>query len=174
MEFGMPELIFHKVDNNADILMVERLAREIWPDYYIPIIGADQVDYMLTNLQSAVAIHAQIEEGYLYYLIVDAGKSVGYFSVLPRPELKQFFLSKLYLLSAQRGRGLGSRAVIFVEGLAREAGLRKVVLMVSKKNLSSISFYERRGFKIVGPIVKEIGGGFVMDDWSMELDIKPV
>jgi GNAT superfamily N-acetyltransferase len=170
----MLDLTFRKVDKDVDILTVERLAREIWPDYYIPIIGADQVDYMLKNLQSVAAIKGQIEEGYCYYLIVYDGKTVGYLSVLPKPELGQLFLSKLYLLPAQRGQGLGRLAVIFLAGLAREARLPKIALMVSKRNSAAISFYERRGFKNVGPVVKDIGGGFVMDDWSMELELKNV
>jgi len=168
----MPGLAFRKVDNAADVLTVERLARQIWPDYYAPIIGPDQVEYMLENFQSAAAIHRQIEEGYCYYMIVCDDMPAGYLSVLPKPESGQLFLSKLYLLAIRRGQGMGRQAVMFLADLTRKARLQKIALMVSKKNSAAIGFYERCGFKNAGPIVKDIGGGFVMDDWSMELEIK--
>ena len=127
---------------------------------------------MLGNLQSAAAIQQQIAEGFNYYLIVHNREPVGYLSVLSKPEIGHLFLSKLYLVASRRGQGLGHQAVSFLAGLARERGLQKIALMVSKKNLSAINFYERLGFRNAGPIVKDIGGGFVMDDWSLELEIK--
>ncbi len=44
-----------------------------------------------------------------------------------------------------------------------------VRLTVNRENLDSISFYENRGFIKSGEVVQEIGGGFVMDDYQMDL-----
>jgi len=42
------------------------LAREIWTDHYVPIIGQAQVDYMLDTFQREEAIAAQLAGGYEY------------------------------------------------------------------------------------------------------------
>jgi len=43
---------------------VAKLAEEIWRDHYTPIIGAAQVDYMLTRFQSADAVKKPIGGGF--------------------------------------------------------------------------------------------------------------
>jgi ribosomal protein S18 acetylase RimI-like enzyme len=55
-----------------------------------------------------------------------------------------------------------------METLAREGGLRKIVLTVNKNNTNAIRAYERIGFKKTGSLVQDIGSGFVMDDYAME------
>ena len=164
----MDVLFYKKADCEAAIRIVELLAREIWPEYYTSIIGSAQVDYMLDHFQSAAAIEEQIREGYGYYLIMYGKIPVGYLSVMSEPEKGRLFFSKLYLLSVYRGQGFGRQAVNFVEKTAREAGLSMVALMVNKKNLSAISFYEHCGFKNAGTVLKDIGGGFAMDDYLFE------
>ena len=60
------------VTSPQDIDALAELASEIWNEYFPPIIGQAQVDYMLGKFQSALAIARQIrEDGYAYYLVVD-------------------------------------------------------------------------------------------------------
>ncbi len=158
---------FRKVISTRDAKSIERLARVIWCEHYTPIIGARQVKYMLDNFQSTCAVKEQIREGHQYFLIRLGRSLVGYFSVLARYKEKELFLSKLYVSSAFRGKGCGHAAVNFIVNKARKARLLGITLNVSKKNLTSISFYEQCGFVIISPIVKDIGGGFTMDDWLM-------
>jgi RimJ/RimL family protein N-acetyltransferase len=42
---------------------------------------------------------------------------------------------------------------------------------VNKNNVNSIKVYEKLGFKKTGPVIQDIGNGFVMDDYKMEKDI---
>ena len=167
----MPEMSFDEISSAEDMVLVERLAQEIWPQHYVPLIGMDQVAYMVDRFQSALAIQQQIHDGHRYFLINrDTGPS-GYFSVLPDKKNDEVFLSKLYVRFVCRGQGLGRKAVDFVECLARNEGIFRVTLTVNKKNFSSIGFYERCGFLKTGCVVKDIGSGFVMDDWCMEKKI---
>jgi len=53
-----------------------------------------------------------------------------------------------------------------------ELGYRGVILAVNKRNASAIAAYRKYGFRIVDAIVKEIGGGFVMDDYIMEIQVR--
>ena len=59
-------LEFVKVKSRNDINLVAALAREIWTEYYTPIIGGAQVEYMLENFQSEAAIAKNLGEGYHY------------------------------------------------------------------------------------------------------------
>lgn len=40
------------VDSDDKICQLEKLAKEIWNQHFVPIIGQDQVDYMLNKFQS--------------------------------------------------------------------------------------------------------------------------
>ena len=158
--------MFIKVAAKQHIEAVETLAREIWTEHYIPIIGREQVDYMLSRFQSAQAIEEQIANGCLYFLIREAEEFIGYISIQPKEQ--ELFLSKIYVRSSRRGKGYGRKAVRFAEELAKEKGLGKIVLTVNKNNILAIKAYEAIGFKKVEALVQDIGKGFVMDDYKME------
>ena len=159
-------MIFEDVLNNQQIEIVEELACEIWNQHFIPIIGKAQVDYMLKKFQSKKVLSEQIKQGFLYYLIKSNNNYIGYLSVLPKG--KELFLNKLYLKSSERGKKFGKKAIQFVGNLAKEKNLRKITLTVNKYNTNSINAYEKMGFKNIGPVIQDIGNGFIMDDYKME------
>ena len=51
-----------------DVNMLSIVASEIVKDYYDPIIGSKQNDYMIKKFQSIDGIMEQLEEGHTYYL----------------------------------------------------------------------------------------------------------
>lgn len=164
-------LTTQRVTTPRDIDAVAVLAREIWNQHFPPIIGQEQVDYMLDELQSAPAIARQIrEDGYQYYLIVDENECTGYFALVAEDGDEDggaLQLSKLYLKRPSRGRGLGRTVLAWIEEECRARGVRELWLTVNKNNADSIAFYQRIGFVIADSIVTDIGGGFVMDDYRM-------
>jgi ribosomal protein S18 acetylase RimI-like enzyme len=152
-----------------DIDTVVTLAREIWSEHFIPIIGKPQVDYMLEKLQSAPAIGRQIrEEGYEYFVLVDESKPFGYFALVAQEQSASMQLSKLYLKRAFRGHGLGQAMLAFIEQECATRGIGELWLTVNKDNADAIAFYRRVGFRIVEPMVTDIGSGFFMDDYRMK------
>jgi ribosomal protein S18 acetylase RimI-like enzyme len=50
---------------------------------------------------------------------------------------------------------------------ARELGCSAMMLAVNKNNRNAIAAYRKHGFHIDSSVVKDIGGGFVMDDYLM-------
>lgn len=164
--------MFIEVSTENQIETVESLAREIWTEHYVPIIGKGQVDYMLDRFQSGKAISEQIRAGLLYFLIEEDSEFIGYIAVQPKGD--ELFLSKIYVKSSRRGKGYGKKAIQFVERLAKEIGSRKIVLTVNKNNINAIRAYEKVGFKNLGPVLQEIGNGFVMDDYKMEKTVRSV
>ena len=159
-----------QVQSQLQIQVVANLASKIWNEHYVPIIGVEQVDYMLKTFQSIVAIERQINsENQEYYLIYHKGEPSGYIAV--KYDGLELFLSKFYLLKEKRGSGLGKEGLKFIIRRAKELGASAINLTVNKNNINSIKAYEQMGFKNTGAIVADIGSGFVMDDYMMKLMI---
>jgi GNAT superfamily N-acetyltransferase len=153
------------VKNDEDIQTTVRLAREIWTQHYLPIIGREQVDYMLLKYQSYEAIGRQIAEGYVYYLAYDGDIPCGYSSI---KEDRGVFLSKFYVKDSFRGRGMGKAMIGTIQDYAKEKRLGRIWLTCNKYNSRSLEIYKKLGFSIINSIVTDIGNGFVMDDYVLE------
>lgn len=161
---------FKKVVSSDEINTVAALAHEIWHEHFTPIIGTPQVEYMLNKFQSTEPIQMQIDfDGYTYYLMLLDGKSIGYTAI--KQEEESLFLSKIYILAQHRGNGYASRTFAFLKDICKENGLKKIWLTVNKNNASSIAVYKKIGFVIERAQTADIGHGFVMDDYVMELKI---
>mgnify|MGYP000023520888 CR=1 FL=1 len=160
------KIVVREVKGKEDVKQVEELADEIWTKHYTPIIGSDQVRYMLENFQSFEAIVKQMSEGMNYFLMDFQGKPVGYMA--SKPDDEDLFLSKIYVLSGMRGKGIGGYAMNFLANMAREQGFRHMTLTVNKNNTDSIRAYQKMGFVNLGPLETDIGNGFIMDDYLMK------
>jgi GNAT superfamily N-acetyltransferase len=172
---AIARLDFVPVTRPEQVAAVAALAYEIWYEYYVPLIGRAQVDYMVARFQTAPAMQAQIDQGYEYFLVqrqLEAGSGrvaasdIGYCAVQEQPG-RVMFLSKFYLHHAARGSGTGRRCMEFIQELARRRGLSLLWLTVNKGN-PAVQAYQRLGFRIAADLVTDIGGGFVMDDYRME------
>jgi len=149
-----------------DFKDIASLANIIWREHYIPIIGVEQVDYMIENFQSSGAMYVQFIDGYEYYMIYHQNELVGYISV--KKQKDSLFLSKIYIVKDFRGQGFGKQAMDFVSNRAVQLKCKSVSLGVNRFNVNSIEAYKKMGFKVVGEMITDIGSGFVMDDYKME------
>ncbi len=164
---------FEKVQSQAQIKRTSLLAREIWQEHYTPIIGTEQVEYMLKNFQSPEAINDQMQRGVLYYLVLSAGEDTGYLALEPDPEQGSAKLSKIYIRKDKRRCGLGKKTLEFAEMLCRDLGVKALWLTVNRHNHAAIAFYREAGFAAAETLVQDIGGGFVMDDYKMVKSLSP-
>lgn len=170
MPADTPTLQLIPVSTAGQVADVARMAREVWNEHYVPIIGQAQVDYMVAKFQSPEAMRSQIDSGYEYFQIHESGTNVGYAAIRHDAADARVFVSKLYVLAAHRKSGAGRRTLELIEHMARERGATHLWLTVNKGNLS-VRAYERLGFAIVESLVMDIGDGYVMDDFKME---KPI
>ena len=155
------------VDDDG-IHQICELARTIWNEYYPCILTTGQIEYMVHSYQSEDAVYRQVhEKGYQYAYIENDGQVIGYTAVCPMKD--KLFLSKFYLTKENRGRGLGSAALQEIIAYARSLGKKYIYLTVNKNNELGIRAYTRNGFKSIQSIETDIGQGFVMDDYVMEL-----
>jgi diamine N-acetyltransferase len=161
------DLYFTAVQTAAQLSAVASLAQSIWREYYVPLIGAEQVEYMLARFQNAAAMREQMERGDEYFMISRGQELLGYLAVRASAAEQSLFISKLYLRREERGAGSGRRALHFIETLALARGLQLLWLTVNKRN-PAVQAYEKCGFTIAASISIDIGSGFVMDDFRME------
>ncbi len=162
--------MFIKANTEEQIQQIETIAKEIWHEHYIPIIGLEQVTYMLEKFNSIAAITDGIEQqGDIYYLIEDGGIVIGYIGI--KINTDELFLNKLYVHSNQRGQGIGKQAMQFLIQLAKQKKVPKISLRVNKYNTNSIAAYHKFGFETISDDVADIGGGYVMDDYIMEMGL---
>ena len=73
-------------------------------EHYTPLIGAQQVRYMVDKFQSPGAVKQQIHDGYRYYFLCWDQQIAGYTAV--HPEKDSMFLSKIYVDRAFRNLSL--------------------------------------------------------------------
>ncbi len=159
------KLIFKAVIESNSIAVLANMAREIWEEHYTPIIGKDQVAYMVEKFQSTTAITNQIHDSYQYYTVC-AIDNIGYLSFKQQKD-KTLFLSKIYLMKKYRGLGYGRQMMQFVLHQAQNLNCSSIVLTVNKYNTIAIQAYLKLGFIQRKDLVIDIGCGFVMDDFEM-------
>jgi GNAT superfamily N-acetyltransferase len=80
-------------------------------------------------------------------------------------------LHRIYLLEEAKGKGVGKFAINFLKNQAKESGDQRIILNVNKQN-PSYYFYVSQGFKVYEEGVFEIGNGYVMDDYLMDIFCK--
>ncbi|MFY0644643.1 MAG: GNAT family N-acetyltransferase [Bacteroidia bacterium] len=145
------------------------LAKEIWTEHYTPIIGREQVDYMIGKFQSVPAIKEQLEQLVKYDLVWNQAELIGYMSYYNKKD--HMFLSKFYLHKDFRGKGIGKLMMDYLIEKAKISASKSIQLTVNKFNSISINQYLRMGFKNIGPVVIDIGNGYIMDDYRLEFQI---
>ena len=161
---------FKPATNNSGLELISELAKVIWTEHYSPIIGIDQVNYMLEKFQSKQAIENQVlNNDFKYFIIYIESSPVGYLSI--KKEANALFLSKIYILKSSRGKGIGKEAMNFIEMQAKTLNCNAIYLTVNKYNTNSIMAYQKIGFDTVEELVIDIGNGYVMDDYKMEKTI---
>ncbi|MDE6678443.1 MAG: GNAT family N-acetyltransferase [Ruminococcus sp.] len=157
-----------KVTTDSELREVAGLAEKIWHEFFPVILSAEQIDYMVEKFQSYEAMKNQtVSQNYYYLAVRNDGDLCGYIAVKPEND-GRFFLSKLYLRSDMRGKGIASQMMKRVFAEAESNGKKSVYLTVNKYNTHAIEVYRKLGFETVESVVTEIGNGFVMDDYIME------
>ena len=165
----MKNLRIMPVTNMELVYSVYAVAEPIWEQYYTPIIGEEQVEYMIEKFLSPDAIVEQINSGYEYFLFSYDYTFAGFAAIEERGE--ELFLSKLYIDQEFRGKGIGKYMFQKFVEIAKMRNLKKIWLTCNRNNTNSIAIYEHLGFKKVREEVTDIGNGFVMDDFIFEYEV---
>jgi ribosomal protein S18 acetylase RimI-like enzyme len=149
-----------------DIDIIIQLAHPIWETHYVPIIGKQQVDYMLASLYSKEALLQQMHDGQVFYIAYSDNIEgpIGYMAVSNKND-DECFLHKFYLAISTQGKGLG--ALLFKEMEQLYPNTKEMRLTVNRQNFKSINFYFKLGFQIEKVADFDIGNNYFMNDFVM-------
>ena len=162
------EFVPLQADDAPAISEMSAMATEILRDYYDPIIGKEQNDYMLAKFQTVSAITDNLHHGYRFYFVRSDGRNAGFMAFYPREGA--MYLSKFYLYKHERGKGLARQMLAFLADETRRASLSAIELNVNKHN-PTLQIYKSLGFTTIRAEKIDIGGGFYMDDYVERLEV---
>ena len=155
-----------------DAAAISALAREIWYAHYAAIISRAQIEYMLAQRYDPEIIRAELarDDAWWDKLLID-GRLTGYVSCFLTGNAGEMKLDKLYVHQDHQRKGYGAMLLDRAVSIARAHGCGTLMLAVNRNNRNAIAAYEKYGFCIAESAVKDIGGGFVMDDYVMTKSI---
>ncbi len=157
-------MIHLTIAQEKDFETIAQLAKVIWNEHYVSIIGQTQVDYMLAKIYNYQSLMEQMHhKKHVFYLIQSNHQSIGFISV-SSDNGAYFFLHKFYIQQQIANKGIGTEVL---EILIKTISPKSLTLTVNRQNYKSINFYFKNGFKIDRVEDFDIGDGYQMNDFVM-------
>jgi ribosomal protein S18 acetylase RimI-like enzyme len=158
--------------NTEDIFIVNQLAKEIWPDAFRDILTPEQITYMLDWMYDIQTLQEEVQTGHLYYLIKHEGKALGFMGLEPNyPDSGFLRIHKIYVHPEAQGKGLGRALINHAIDISFDLDLTSIHLNVNRFN-RAVYFYKNIGFNVIGEEDIDIGKGYLMEDFIMELPLR--
>jgi hypothetical protein len=144
-----------------DISVIQDIAHKTWPNTYGSILSKAQLDYMMDLMYSDASLLEQLKVKPLFFLAYEGDSCLGFTSCENNYQnSKVTRLHKIYILPL----------VDKVIAIAKENQSEVISLNVNKFN-KAVSFYKKIGFEIASEEDLDIGNGYLMEDYKMELKI---
>lgn len=157
-------MIHLRIAQEKDLDRIATLAKIIWNDHYVSIVGQEQVDYMLAKIYNHQSLMEQLnEKKHVFYLINYNNQSIGFVSVSTSDNI-HYFLHKFYIDQQKSNTGIGTEVLNL---LVKNINPKSLTLTVNRQNFKSINFYFKNGFKIHRVEDFDIGNGYQMNDFVM-------
>lgn len=162
------ELLKIRKASVRDIPVIRQLALDSWPATYGSILSAEQIEYMLSNLYSSATLEKDIQQNN-YILVYDDNVPVGFaaFGTIAPDTAK---LHKIYFLPKMQGKGFGKLTLQQIVHVLKRNGIKFLHLNVNRYNPAK-SFYEKMGFAVIREEDIDIGNGYFMNDYVMEMKL---
>ncbi len=153
-----------------DIAMIQDIAARVWPQTYEPIVGVEQVKYMLDRFYTHEALLEQLDTGHRFRIAYTNGEGIG-FASFSEIQPGVYKLHKLYVAVETHGKGMGLFLMNDVVTELRKINAQELRLNVNRYNSRAIQFYERYGFSQLYTEDIEIGLGYQMNDYVYGLTL---
>lgn len=150
--------------------IIQNLARRTWPSTFNKILSNDQITYMLNWMYDLDLLQKQISAGHQFWLI-EKDAPMGFMGIeLHHPSTSSMKIHKLYVLPEEQGHGWGRMLLGKAVEIAEMNSIQCIILNVNRFN-ASVDFYKHLGFNIIREENIDIGAGFWMEDFVMELKL---
>lgn len=165
-------MILIKKNNDKNFASIIAIVKEVWPIAYGTILSQAQSDYMMEMMYSVSSLQKQAnEKGNHFIMAIKNEIPVGFASYeFNSNGTNSTKIHKIYILSNQQGKGIGSILIDYITKEAQENKQEALLLNVNKNNIAQY-FYKKIGFAISREEIIAIGNGYIMDDYVMEKSI---
>lgn len=157
----------------ADIALIRQLASHTWGHTYGDILSPEQLEWMFEWMYSPESLRRQMEEEQQRFFIARYDdRPCGYISV-ERQQSDLFHFQKIYVHPDYHGHGIGK--ALIEKGIDYIRSLNTlpchIELNVNRQN-KAVGFYKRMGFSIASEGDFDIGHGYFMNDYIMQLTLE--
>lgn len=151
---------------------IRQLANKTWKVAYADILSPQQMEYMLQMFYSEASLNEQMKHGHQFIVAFENNTFIGFASYSPKSALEPrvFRLHKLYIDPIQQGKRVGKTLIDFIIADIKTASATSLELNVNRHN-KALHFYSKLGFTIVKEEDIDIGQGYFMNDYVMELNL---
>jgi diamine N-acetyltransferase len=156
-----------------DLPLIEDLAKRIWPQTYKEILTSQQMDYMMEQIYSSASLQRQFHQQQHTFLVVEFNNQpVGFAAYSLVQDNGIYKLHKIYIDPTIQGKGIGKATIRFITDSLQARQATALQLNVNRYNKARF-FYEKLGFVIIREEDIDIGNGYYMNDYVMELPVIP-
>lgn len=160
-----------RAENDHHYLIIQHIAKFTWPETFQNILSSDQIDYMLDMMYSSKSLEEQVKNNHNFLLAIEDGTYLGFTSYeLNYQNTSVTKVHKLYILPKWQGKGVGKFLLDEVMNYAREHNNTSLTLNVNRMN-PSVNFYQKQGWTIDKEEDIDIGNGFYMNDYVMNINL---
>jgi ribosomal protein S18 acetylase RimI-like enzyme len=153
----------------SEVEEVTKLAHLIWPDTFRDILKPEQLQFMLEWMYTPQTLASQLESGHQFFLLENEQGNIGYMGIeLDHSSGNLLKIHKLYILPSHQGQGYGKLMIEHAVAVAKSNGNSAITLNVNRFN-KSVRFYQALGFQMIKEENIDIGHGYLMEDYVMEL-----
>jgi ribosomal protein S18 acetylase RimI-like enzyme len=131
-----------KPANVDDIGLLLEFMREFYELDHVTLdeqAARSAVQQILSNDSFGRVWLIQVDGNPIGYIVLTLGFSLEF-------QGRDAFIDEIYIRAAHRGRGVGRRAIEFVEGVCCSLGVRALHLEVERENKSAQAMYRKVGF----------------------------
>jgi diamine N-acetyltransferase len=149
-----------------EIPVIRQLAEAVWPQTYASILTPAQIGYMMQLIYSEASLQQQMASGHQFILLYEDEVPAG-FASFSAYEPGIYKLQKIYVVQRLQGKGAGKFLIDHIITAILRKNARVLRLNVNRFN-NAKTFYEKRGFSVIGEEDIAIGNGYYMNDYVME------
>jgi ribosomal protein S18 acetylase RimI-like enzyme len=131
-----------KPANVDDIGLLLEFMREFYELDHVTLdeqAARSAVQQILSNDSFGRVWLIQVDGNPIGYIVLTLGFSLEF-------QGRDAFIDEIYIRAVHRGRGVGRRAIEFVEGVCCSLGVRALHLEVERENKSAQAMYRKVGF----------------------------
>lgn len=159
-------------NSESDFKTIISIAEIVWPVTYGAILANDQLHFMFEMMYSVASLQQHATSKNHHFIIAyENGVPCGFASFEHNCESSnKTKVHKIYILPTLQGKGIGKKMIEYVSVEALRKRENAIFLNVNRYNSAKL-FYQKIGFIVTKEIDIEIGNGYLMEDYVMEMII---